>query len=34
MENSIFLTQIWQKIDLGLEFQKTNLIIKASILEI
>ena len=34
MENSTFLTQICLKMDLGLEFQKTNLRIKASILEI
>ena len=34
MENSTFLTQICRNMDLGLEFQKTNLKIKATILEI
>ena len=34
MENSTFLTQISLNVDLGLEFQKTNLRIEASILEI
>ena len=34
MENSILLTQICEKMDLGLEFQKINLRIKASVREI